>query len=430
MAPGSHKLDVTDTTPPVPVAQRTVLSVVLTVVLLGGGWLLHEWLTGMREAPTREERSARAVAVRVKPVVRTDYQETLVGYGRARALRGTRVAAEVPGVVRWLAPELQAGGSVRAGEELVRLDDRDLREALRSALARRSEAQAEAKRLTTDLETTRKKLAISREELAASEREVGRIEDLEGRGGATKSELDKERLRFLVRQGAVLELEGRDAALEAQIERNRFESAELDAAIAAAQLDLERAVVGAPYAGRIVERDVDVGARVAPGTVLFELVDVSRVEIPVALPASRYGEIGVGAVASVRVGTGTEPRRGAIARVAPRVSTDDRTFFAYIVIENVAGVAPVPPGAFVTAQVHGRRFTDVVVLPRTAFVGRQVYVHHDGVARRKEPAIRCALPHVLIADGGLEEGEELILTNLEEIADGTRVTPIHAAEDS
>jgi hypothetical protein len=37
---------------------------------------------------------------------------------------------------------------------------------------------------------------------------------------------------------------------------------------------------------------------------------------------------------------------------------------------------------------------------------------------------------VLIADGGLEEGEELILTNLEEIADGTRVTPIRGARDS
>ena len=145
--------------------------------------------------------------------------------------------------------------------------------------------------------------------------EVGRIEGLEGRGGATKSELDKERLRFLVRRGAVLDLEGRQASLEAQIERNRADAAELDTAIAAAQLDLGRTVIRAPYAGRIVDRDVEEGARVAPGTVLFELVDVSRVEIPVALPASRYGEIAVGAVASVRVGTDVEPRRGAIARV-------------------------------------------------------------------------------------------------------------------
>jgi RND family efflux transporter MFP subunit len=304
---------------------------------------------------------------------------------------------------------------------------------VRSALARRSKTLAEAKRLATDLETNGKKLALSREELAASEREVSRIQGLEGRGGATKSELDKERLRFLVRRGAILELEGRQASLEAQIERNRFESAEIETAVAEAQLDLARAVIHAPYAGVIVEKEVEVGARVAPGTVLFELVDLARIEIPVALPASRYGEVEVGAPASVRIGTGVEPRRGTIARLAPRVSTEDRTFFAYVVLENVAGTAPVPPGAFVTAQVDGRRFADVIVLPRTAFVGRQVYVHQSGVARVREPSVRYTLPHVLIADGGLEEGDELILTNLEEIADGTRVMPIRKkprAEDS
>jgi RND family efflux transporter MFP subunit len=418
---------------PVPVLRRTVISVGLAVVLLGTGWLLHERLTAMREAPNREERSARAIAVRVKAVARTDYQERLVGYGRARALRKTRVAAEVAAVVRSLAPGLQAGEAVQAGEELVRLDDRDLHEAVRSALARRSKTLAEAKRLATDLETNGKKLALSREELAASEREVSRIQGLEGRGGATKSELDKERLRFLVRRGAILELEGRQASLEAQIERNRFESAEIETAVAEAQLDLARAVIHAPYAGVIVEKEVEVGARVAPGTVLFELVDLARIEIPVALPASRYGEVEVGAPASVRIGTGVEPRRGTIARLAPRVSTEDRTFFAYVVLENVAGTAPVPPGAFVTAQVDGRRFADVIVLPRTAFVGRQVYVHQSGVARVREPSVRYTLPHVLIADGGLEEGDELILTNLEEIADGTRVMPIRKkprAEDS
>jgi RND family efflux transporter MFP subunit len=418
---------------PVPVLRRTVISVGLAVVLLGAGWVVHERLTALREAPNREERSARAIAVRVVSLGRTNYQERLVGYGRARALRRTRVAAEVTGAVRWVAPALQAGVAVRPTDELVRLDDRDLRQALQSARARRGKTRAEAKRLATDLETNGKKLALSREELEASEREVSRIEGLEGRGGATKSELDKERLRFLVRRGAVLELEGRDASLQAQIERNRAESAENEAAIAEAQLDLARTVIHPPFAGTIVEKEIEVGAWVAPGTMLFELVDLSRVEIPVALPASRYGEVELGAPAAVRIGTNVEPRRGTIARLAPRVSTENRTFYAYVVIENLAGAAHVPPGAFVTAQVDGRRFVDVIVVPRTAFVGRQVFVHIDGVARVREPSIRYTLPHVLIADGGLEEGDELILTNLEEIADGTRVAPIRrepAPEDS
>jgi len=432
VAQGPDELEV-GTGQPVPVLRRAVITVGVAVVLIAAAWWLHERLTAMREAPNREERSARAIAVRVQAVARTDYQERLVGYGRARALRRTRVAAEVAGVVRSLAPGLQAGVAVQADEELVRLDDRDLREAVQAVQARRNKTLAEAKRLVTDLDTNGKKLEISREELAASAREVTRIEGLEGRGGATKSELDKERLRFLLRRGAVLDLEGREASLEAQIERNRFESAEIGAAVAEAQLDLARAVIRAPYAGCVVDKEVEVGERVAPGTVLFGLIDLARIEIPVALPASRYGEVEIGASALVRIGTSVEPRVGTIARIAPRVSHEDRTFFAYVVIENVAGTAPVPPGAFVTAQVDGRRFADVIVLPRTAFVGRKIYVHRNGVARVIEPSVRYTLPHVLLADGGVEEGDELILTNLEEIADGTRVTPIRQeplAEDS
>lgn len=437
MAQGSDELEaLREAGPqrPVPVLRRTLISFGLTVGLLGAGWFLHQRLTALREAPHREARTAQAIAVRVGAVARTTYQERLVGYGRARAMRHTRVAAEVAGVVSWVAPELQAGASVTPTDALVRLDDRDPRVAVQSAEARRSKTQAEAKQLATELETNGKKLALSREELEASEREVRRIEGLEGRGGATKSELDKERLRFLVRRAAVLELEGRHASLKAQIERNRAEAAELQAAIAAAQLDLSRTVIRAPFAGTVVEKEVELGARVAPGTLLFELVDLSRVEIPVALPASRYGEVELGAPAAVRIGTSDEPRRGTVARLAPRVGTEDRTFFVYVVIENDAGPQPpVPPGAFVTAQVDGRRFADVIVLPRTAFVGRQVYVHTQGVARVRKPSILYALPHVLLADKGLEEGDELILTNLEEIADGTRVTPIRTtipAEDS
>ncbi|MHC4549864.1 MAG: efflux RND transporter periplasmic adaptor subunit [Planctomycetota bacterium] len=408
---------------PTPVLRRVMVSLVLVVVLVGAGAAVRAKLVGMRRNPGRENRTARAIAVRVRPVERRVYQEKLIGYGRARALRATAVAAEVAGIVRWLAPDLEAGAAVQEGAELVKLDDRDLKETLRAAQARLRKTEAEAKGLDTELKTNANRLALALEERDASQREVDRIAGLEGRGGATKSELDRERLRFLVRRAAVVELEGRHASLEAQLERNRAEGQEIEAQVAEATLNLGRTVVHAPYAGRVEARRVELGARVAPGTVLFELVDLARVEIPVALPASRYGQIPVGAPASVRLGE-AQQWQGSVARIAPGVSPADRTFFAYLVVENTTAAAPVPPGAFVTAEVQGRRFEAVLVLPRTAFVGTQVFVHRDGVARVRTPSVRYALPHVLIADGGLEEGDEIILTNLEEIADGTRIVPI------
>ena len=115
------------------------------------------------------------------------------------------------------------------------------------------------------------------------------------------------------------------------------------------------------------------------------------------------------------------------------MNSTDRTFFVYLVVENSATSSAVPPGAFVTARIQGRRFDDVYVLPRTAFVGEQVFVVAGGRARATRPRIRFALPHVLLADAGLDEGAEVIVSNLEEVSDGTRITPVRAdprAEDS
>jgi multidrug resistance efflux pump len=401
--------------------RRVVVSLVLIALLFAAGTGIMRTLAARRKKPERETATAPAVAVRVMAAKRTSFREELIGYGRARALRTTRAAAEVAGVVRWLAPELEAGATVAKDQELVRIDDRDLVQAVALVEARQEKNRADAKRLAAEGASARAKLAVARDELATAERELARIESLRREGAGTESDLDRERLAVALRRTAVIEIEGRLATLDADVARNAAEARELAATEEQARLDLSRATIRAPYAGRIVARSVEPGARVAPGAVLFEIVDPARVEIPVALPAARYGQVADGAAATLRLGAREVPAR--VARIAPEVRPDDRTFFVYVVVEAADGAASVPPGAFVTAAIEGRRYDDVFVLPRTAFVGERIFVAHDGVARERTPAVREALPHLLLVEGGVEEGESIIVTNLDEVADGTRVAP-------
>lgn len=409
------------------VVRRTVISLIAIAVLVGAGYLAFRKLAAMKEKPDQVVTVARPIAVQVLALERTSFRETLTGYGRARALKASTVSAEVAGIVEKLSPRLEAGAEVAAGEQLVWIDDRDLRQALASAEARLARNAAEEVRLESDLDTAASRLAIAESELAASKRELERIVSLKGQKVATDSELDRQSMQTALREAAVLELRGRLPSLRAQIDRNRAERKELSTALARAELDLSRAVVEAPYAGRIQARTVQDRERVAVGAALFEIVDPSRIEVPIALPAARYGEVRSGATATVRLtGEGVDGWEGTIERLSPTVRAEDRTFYAYVVIENREG-AHLPPGAFTRAEIAGREFDEVFVLPRTAFVGDSVFVEREGTARACVPELCAELPHLLLATGGLEEGDRLIVTNLEEVAEGTKVSAEAAA---
>ncbi|MEM8883742.1 MAG: efflux RND transporter periplasmic adaptor subunit [Planctomycetota bacterium] len=402
--------------------RRTTTSFVLIAIIVGVAFGIERWLASKAEPPAKAAEIEIRVAVRVAEAKRQDYVEQLTGYGRARSLRRTAVAAEVAGLVVQLAPELEAGNAVRAGQELVWLDDRDRRTQVSTIAARSSRRQAEEKRLRADRANLERQLKIARGELEVAERELGRVRRLVEREVATSSSEDAELLRVTTRQTAVTRLEGELSKNQAMLDSNQAEDKELQVSADQARTDLDRTVIRAPYDGRIELRMVQKGARVAPGVELFRIVDPTRVEVPVALPASRYGEVAVGAEAAVQLpGSRGVSWKASVARLAPTVRADDRTFLVYL---ESTGEEAVPPGAFVSASISGRRYPDVFVLPRTAFVGDRIFVADGEVARARTPGVVRALPSVVLCRDGIEVGESIIVTNLEQVAEGSRVAPI------
>lgn len=399
--------------------RRALVSFGLIVLITGVALLIRGQLASRKTPPAKAAEIDIRTAVRVTSAKRQTYREELIGYGKSKALRRTAVAAEVAGLVIRISDQLNAGVSVNGGDELVWLDDRDSRNRLVSIDAQLSRNTAEAESLSVDAANVNRQLVLATEELGVAERELKRVSTLVQRGVATSSAEDAERLRVTQRQAAILRMQG-------ELERNRTQGAinvasrrVLSASRAHATTDLARCVVRAPYAGQIEFRTVQPGARVAPGSVLFALVDRTRIEIPIPLPASRYGDVVPGAAARITIpGREDHAWLGKVARIAPTVSTQDRTFFVYI---ECVGDATVPPGSFVVVSIDGREHRDVFVIPRTAFVDGSVFIAKDGVAHRRTPEVARSLPSIVLCSGGIESGEQIILTNLEEVAEGARV---------
>ena len=85
---------------------------------------------------------------------------------------------------------------------------------------------------------------------------------------------------------------------------------------------------------------------------------------------------------------------------------------------------PLPPGAFVRVTIPGKSHADVIAVPRTAFVGDLVFVVEGAeapVARARRPVVNRLLAGVALVTSGLEPGEMIVASNLEEIHDGRRL---------
>ncbi|MFH0945808.1 MAG: efflux RND transporter periplasmic adaptor subunit [Planctomycetota bacterium] len=408
---------------------RILISAILVVLFLAAGDWLFERLQSLKRPPQQAAFELRRPAVQTRTVFRGPYRERLTGYGKARALRQAQVASEVAGLVAWVSPGLEAGGDIEAGAELVRIDPRDLQNAVtrasadeRRAEAMLSQAEVEQAGIISGLEIARSELATSREELA-------RAEELLGEGITSPAERDQQHRATRLLERQVLQLESSSNAAVPKVESARADLERAQVVLRQAELDLKRTVIRAPYAGRIESRSAEPGARVAPGTLLFEIIDLSRIEVPVSLPASRIADVQPGSKVEIRLEEGGSVAwSGTVSRVSPAVDDQNRTFQVFVVVAGSNLESTVPPGTFVVATVDGRLHQEVFQVPRIAFLNDTVYVAvpelgeaGHAVAQRRTPVVSRWLPGVALVTDGLDEGDRVVITNLERIADASQI---------
>jgi RND family efflux transporter MFP subunit len=415
--------------------------IVIALVVAGAGWAFRT-LAARRRASARSPSGSLPPLVRAEVAHRGDYTETLRGFGRTHALTRTQVVAEAEGVVVEIAPGLQAGQPVAATPApdaapgdgaarlpvLVRIDDRDLTDELEQARAQARAADADVTRLESVRTNLRARLVAAGDELAAAERELHRIEPLVP-GTLSRSALDAQRIQVAARQRTKLQLGSQARETTESLRAARAHAQALERGVALAERRKQRAVVRAPFAGRIEKRQVDLGQRVRVGDALFTIVDLSRVELPVALPAHNYPDVQVGAPVRLFLPEAREPLlETTVARVAPAINASERTFFAYAVVPGQPSHAPAPPGTHLVAEVRGRTWPGVVAVPRRAFLDDRVFVarpdpQHPDRARVevRRPEVVRSLAGVALVRSGLKEGERFLVTNLESVAEGSHV---------
>lgn len=247
------------------------------------------------------------------------------------AYRSVAVTAQVSGRVTRVAEEL--GQRVRRGETLAEIYSPELAEA-----------------------HTRYRSAVAR--LRAHDQELRGTQQLVRIGAASQQELDGVHAEHAARTAEVQSARSRlillgvpGAALERGSEERPPETT---------------SHVPAPMAGVVTERAANVGLNVDPATMLFRVVDLSRVWVVASVYEKDFGMLRVGAPAVVRVPAYPALSiDGRISYIDPQVNAETRTARVRVEVPNTPG-EPLRLGMYVDVELAGAAPAAVTVVPREA----------------------------------------------------------------
>ncbi|MCO5165401.1 MAG: efflux RND transporter periplasmic adaptor subunit [Planctomycetes bacterium] len=334
--------------------------------------------------------AARAVPVRTARLTPGRVDRRVVAFGTVEAEHDARVALEVPGVVRRV--RFVLGQRVAEGDPLVELDARDAQLRLRRAEAELTRARAAALRAEGGVAHLDSQCVTARASLEVRARDLERWAGLAARDLASRDRADQADAQW---RAALLEAQRLDQGADDARAVAREAAAALDLALAArdqAQLDLDRCVLRAPFAGVVAERLVQEGQWGQAGTAAARLVAADRVRVRVHVREEEGLAVRPGAPAHVLLpGVSAPPPYGdAAARlpgqgdaagpfparvegVAAAADPRDRTFAVDVAAEAAGGL--LRPGMFARVVLDLGVIEHALLVPDGAVVA-EAGAHH------------------------------------------------------
>jgi membrane fusion protein (multidrug efflux system) len=311
-------------------------------------------------------RASNATRVAVASPEQRRMEDAVTATGTIMPVRAVELVPNAPGRVTGV--PVSSGQQVAAGDLLIQLDDRAARAALADAEATLREAQQAYTRI---------------ERLAES-----------------------------------------NAAAESRLESARADLHRAEAAVMAADADLEDRTITAPFDGTLGVIDIDEGAYLDGTTPVTRLSDLSSVEVSASLPERYFESVKPGQ--TLQVTTPAYPGEtfeGRITLRAPEIDRDTRSFEMRAEIANpdrrLAG------GMFARSRLLLGSY-DGVAIPAAAIISEglksYVYTVADGTATRIDIDPGKSLGELTEVRGGMALGDRVVVAGWDQLSDGAAVS--------
>lgn len=295
--------------------------------------------------------------------------------GTVTAVQGVTVSADSPGIVERIS--FSSGGTVRAGQVLVKLD------------TRQEEAQLAA--------------AVAQRDLA---------------------KLNLDRMRGLRESGVIA---------QADYDRAVAEATQGEARVGEIRATIERKTIRAPFSGILGLRQVNLGQYLAPGAPVVSLQSLRPIYVNFAVPQREVGHLRVGAAVDLTVEgqAGVRPT-GKVTAVDSIVDPSTRNVQVQATFANADG--RLRPGMFAETRILLGDSTPVVALPASAIsyapYGDSVFIVEDvqgpdgkpyrGV-RQQFVKLGGTRGDLVAVVSGVQPGEEVVTSGVFKLRNGAAV---------
>jgi multidrug efflux pump subunit AcrA (membrane-fusion protein) len=372
--------------------------------------------------------------------------------GTFEASESSDLSPQSPGLVA--VTPVDVGASVKKGDVVVRLDDRDARLRLEQAKSVVGQADASLRQAESRIGFT-----------AGGTFDPAKVPEVQGalaayesaKGRAALAQADATRYAELVKSGDVsrsnyekYKTDADSSQSQAEASRQQYEAAlnsarqgyqgvgTAQASVSSAQVQLAMAqkaiddtVVVAPFAGQITARPTAIGEYVATSSKLATLVRISPLKLNLQIPEANAGRIRTGLRVVARISAyPNEEFMGVIRAINAAVNVDSRALNVEVQFQNSDG--KLHPGMFATATVL------LSGTEKAVFVSRDAILGNAGLESAQVFAISGGVAHGLVVQlsgtdtngtgsgmvrvlSGLSGGEILAAKNLDKLYDGAAV---------
>ncbi|WP_019029997.1 efflux RND transporter periplasmic adaptor subunit [Colwellia piezophila] len=367
--------------------------------------------TSKRSKPSK----APQMTVTTTTVTPQTYQVMVQSFGTVKPRTQSVLFAQVSGQINHVSQQFRAGGFFEQGDILMQIDDRDHRAEVKIAQASLISAQQ------------------------SLQEEVARV---------NQAKADWQRLGNGKAPNALV-------LRQPQLESAKAQVLSAEALLDKVKLSLERTKIIAPYAGRILKKNVDIGQVISSNTQLADIFAVDYVEIrlPIknkdlplmklpeeyrnaherfeaSLNNSAQDSPNTSLISNVVISSdlmGKQVWQGKIVRTESAI--DEMSQQLYVVAQIIRPYdgaynqgAQIKMGQYVTAEITGREVKNALVIPSSAiYQGSYVYIVEEGLLMRKEVKLGWQNGTESIVSQGLVAGDELVLTSLGQVSSGTPV---------
>ncbi|WP_342076939.1 efflux RND transporter periplasmic adaptor subunit [Yoonia sp. SS1-5] len=337
------------------------------VAWMGSGYILPS----APEEETAEAQTINPVAVAVMSSMAQDIDLVLTAEGQSLPDRATSIEAKASGQV--ISVSVSRGDLVEAGQEIGRIDDQTISAQLAQAKAQWTQANDDLNRAVT--------------------------------------------------------LQERGIGTENQVTQARAARASAEAAVTAAQEQLDNTIIRAPFAGRLNEMTLDVGEFANDGDVVAEVLDNDPLTVVVQVPQQALSRLKKGQPAQVAFITG-ETHMGQVGFIGSNADSQTRTFRVEIIVDNPGSEMPAGLSASIaipTGQARGHFISPAILsLGPNGELGIKTVLDDNQVAFRPVMIVRAQTDGVWVS--GLEEEAQIITVGQGFVSAGDIVDPRVSAD--